>query len=331
MSEKPKFNESEVVNCLRSSYGIEVVRIVPIGGGADQNASVFKVEASGVEYFLKQKSNNSNDDALLVQDFLYNQDISEVLSPTKTQDKKLSVSTNHTKLVLYPFIDGFSGVEKSLSEQNWIKFGQTLKKIHSATIPQALRNSIRIENYSTRFPKALIGIFSQISEGSFIDPVTLRLVDFLKSKEKELYNLVDKTNQLCDKFKFQSKPLVLCHSDIHAGNRFVDKNGNLRIIDFDEPILAPAERDLMFIGSGIIRPDTPREIDLFYRGYEESNISQEGIAYYRNQRIIEDVVLFAEDILNNKLNTSDKERSFNYLVSNFAPGGALECANKTML
>ena len=330
MSVKPKFNEVEIVSCLKSNYSIDAIHIVPINGGADQSASVFKVETGVEAFFLKQRSNSADDSALLVQDLLHSQDIPEVLSPIKTQDKKLSVLIDGTKLVLYPFIEGVSSAETPLSDNNWINFGQTLIKIHSVTMPESIRNIIRVETYSTRFPAALVGILTQINEGSSINPTALRLVDFLKTKEEELKKLVDKTNLLCAEFKSQSLPFVLCHSDIHAGNRFVDNNGGLRIIDFDEPILAPKERDLMFIGSGIIRPDTPQEIDLFYLGYGMPAISQEAMAYYRHQRIIEDIVLFAEDILNNGSDMSEKETSFNYLVSNFASGGTLECAYQTI-
>ncbi|HBP50799.1 MAG: hypothetical protein US68_C0017G0016 [Candidatus Shapirobacteria bacterium GW2011_GWE1_38_10] len=330
MPEKLKFNETAVANCLLNNYGIEVVRVVPIDGGADQNALVFKVESRGSIYFLKQKPSSVDDSALVVQDFLHNQDISEVLSPIKTNDQKLSASINQSKLVLYPYIEGFSNAEKPLSEQNWIEFGQTLKKIHSANIPESLQGSIRLETYSTRFPKDLVRIISQIHEDSFTDPTTLRMVEFFRLKEEELNKLLLRTDQLCSKFKAQSRPLVLCHSDIHAGNRFVDKNGGLRIIDFDEPIFAPIERDLMFIGSGIIRPDTSQEIDLFYRGYGKPDFSLEAIAYYRCQRIIEDIVLYAEDVLYRDIDVSDKATSLDCLVSNFNSGGPLEFAYQTI-
>jgi hypothetical protein len=42
----------------------------------------------------------------------------------------------------------------------------------------------------------------------------------------------------------------LCHSDIHAGNILIDVNDDFYIVDWDNPILAPKEHDLMFIGGG---------------------------------------------------------------------------------
>ena len=46
----------------------------------------------------------------------------------------------------------------------------------------------------------------------------------------------------------------MCHKDIHGGNILIRTDGQppvLYILDWDDPILAPKERDLMFIGGGI--------------------------------------------------------------------------------
>jgi Ser/Thr protein kinase RdoA (MazF antagonist) len=51
---------------------------------------------------------------------------------------------------------------------------------------------------------------------------------------------------------------VLCHADLHTWNVLVDSVGDLWIADWDEAVLAPRERDLMFvvggIGHGLVTP-----------------------------------------------------------------------------
>ena len=38
---------------------------------------------------------------------------------------------------------------------------------------------------------------------------------------------------------------------VHAGNVLLGDNDKLAIVDWDNPIMAPKERDLMFVGGGI--------------------------------------------------------------------------------
>ncbi len=60
---------------------------------------------------------------------------------------------------------------------------------------------------------------------------------------------------------------MLCHSDIHGGNVLIAENDALYIVDWDEPIMAPKERDLMFIGGGIANVwNKPHEEESFLPG-----------------------------------------------------------------
>ena len=84
----------------------------------------------------------------------------------------------------------------------------------------------------------------------------------------------------------------MCHSDIHAGNILIDANGALYIVDWDNPVLAPKERDLMFIGGGqeFAGHTAQEEETLFYRGYGQTQIDPIALAYYRYERIIQDIL-----------------------------------------
>ena len=82
----------------------------------------------------------------------------------------------------------------------------------------------------------------------------------------------------------------------------IDENGFLFIVDWDDSIMAPKERDLMFIGGGVANVwNNPREEEFFYKGYGKTEINQALLAYYRHERIIEDVAEYALEV------TSDED------------------------
>ena len=123
----------------------------------------------------------------------------------------------------------------------------------------------------------------------------------------------------------------MCHSDIHAGNILIDANDNLYIVDWDNPILAPKERDLMFIGGGqgFAGHSAQEEETLFYRGYGPTQIDPSALAYYRYERIIQDIAVFCEQIFLTNAGGEDREQSLRYLISNFLPNNTIEIAHKS--
>jgi spectinomycin phosphotransferase len=124
---------------------------------------------------------------------------------------------------------------------------------------------------------------------------------------------------------------VVCHGDLHAGNILIEASGALYIVDWDDPILAPKERDLMFAGAGLwggwLEPS--EEATLFYEGYGPVQIDPIALAYYRYERIIEDITAFSAEIYSTGQSQEDREQALRYLKSNFLPGGTIELADKS--
>ena len=120
----------------------------------------------------------------------------------------------------------------------------------------------------------------------------------------------------------------MCHSDIHAGNILVADRGEIYIVDWDNPICAPKERDLMYAGGGQFSNwRTPQEEeDLFYQGYGRAQIDPAALAYYRYERIVTDIAIYCEQLLGTDEGGEDREQSLKYLMSNFEPGGVIEIA-----
>jgi hypothetical protein len=117
-------------------------------------------------------------------------------------------------------------------------------------------------------------------------------------------------------------------------------------VDWDDPIMAPKERDLMFAGGaqGFAGRSPEEEEALFYRGYGPVEVDAAALAYYRYERIVVDIALFAEEIVSAEPTEAaqptesaevaeaggeDRERSFRFLRSSFEPNGTIELAYRS--
>ncbi|MEI6690289.1 MAG: phosphotransferase [bacterium] len=326
MSAPSDFGNNTISTCLTEQYGITPTNILPLEGGADQNASVYHVTTADTSYLLKLRQGDYDEKPLLIQQYLHNKGIVEVRAPITTLDHRIAATSGAYNLVLYPFIVGKSTAEAPMSLENWVVFGQVMRRIHAMKIPETIHSSLQIETYSSKYPAAALELLSKIKGQSYLKKVAAKSAKVINEQSSKIDALIAKTNNCREFVLAQSLPLVLCHGDIHAGNRFISNQGEFRIIDFDEPILAPKERDLMFVGGGVINTDSSQETESFYQGYGSTSISKTAIAYFRCRRVLEDIVLFGDDIFGSELEGSDDEINFGYLLSNFTPGGVLDIA-----
>jgi spectinomycin phosphotransferase len=157
--------------------------------------------------------------------------------------------------------------------------------------------------------------------------VAAKLAAFLKTKRSEILKFIARTEDLAQQLQTRYFELVVCHSDLHAGNLLIAES-KFFIVDWDNPILAPKERDLMFVGGGQMNNwCSPREEEtLFYRGYGEARVDSVALSYYRFERIIQDIAAYCEQLLLTDEGGEDREQALQYLASNFLPNGVLEIA-----
>jgi spectinomycin phosphotransferase len=332
MLERPDLQDDRTITCLQDEYGLDVAQITFLPLGADRNTAVYRVVAAdGTAYFLRIRGGAFDETSVALPRYLSDQGIQQIIAPLPTRTGQLRADLDIYKAILYPFVEGRDGYEVRMSERQWAEFGSALKRLHTVDVPAALADRIRQETYSPRWRESVRAFLERVGYDRFGDPVANKLAALLSAKRAEILFLVARAEALAQSLQIQSPAFVLCHSDVHAANVLIDADGTLYIVDWDDPIFAPKERDLMFIGGaqGFVSGGPREEEDLFYRGYGRTVVDPTALAYYRYGRIVEDIAVFCERVWGTTEGGEDREQFVRYVAANFLPAGTIEMARRS--
>jgi spectinomycin phosphotransferase len=332
MLEKPAIQDEKIIACLRDNYGLTITELEFLPLGYDSNAGVYRVTADdGRLYFLKVKRDTVYEASVNVPGYLKNQGIEQVVAPLPTTTGKLWGTADQFSLLLYPFVDGKVGMEVGLSDSQWIEFGAVLRKIHATRLSPELLAQVPKETFvpHANWSGIVRQLHAAVRHREYENPYEKELAAFWREKHAEIGLILDRADALGRRLQTRSLEFVLCHADIHTANLLLTPDEKLFVVDWDQPVLAPKEQDLMFVMGAAGFGVGAREEDLFFRGYGPTDIDSLPLAYYRYERIVEDVGGFGETVFL-KDGTSDetKQDSLRLLFSMFAPGNGVDTAHK---
>lgn len=331
MLTKPPIANAQIVAHLRDAYAIDaaVLEFLPIG--ADVDSAVYRATAQdGSAYFVKLRRGPFDDLPLRVPWFLHQRGVESIIPPIPTRSGELWARLDGFTLAAFPFVTGTDGTETSLSERHWRELGRALHAIHALDLPADLARRIRRETYADTWRERVRGFLSLAEGQTFADPVSADLAALLRRERSTIEVLVRRAGALAAILTQRALPFVLCHADIHAWNVLIDAGGALHIVDWDTVTLAPKERDLMFPGGGLFGGWRPphEETALFLAGYGAAPIDPDALAYYRCERVVQDIAEFCAQILRTGAD-EDRANGLRLLSGQFQPGEVIEIALNT--
>lgn len=330
MIEKPLLSDQQIIDCLNTAYGIKVISLLFLSWGADINASVYKAQAYDKTYFVKLKRGHHHEHSVALAKRLYDAGISQIIPPINTNQGQPTQHIDDFTLIVYPFIQGEDGFSRNLTDEQWIMLGKAMRQVHEMNLPLSIQNQLRQETYSPKWREVVRSFYNYIEGEHLGDEIALKLIKFMNENISVIHQLVDRADTLSHIIQDQSPSYVLCHSDIHGGNVFIDNKDQLYIVDWDEPIMAPKERDLMFIGAGVGNVwNKLHEIDSFYQGYGKADVNKAILAYYRHERIVEDIAEYGQRLLLSSAGGENRSIMYQHFMDMFAPNGVVEIAFKT--
>ncbi len=245
MLEAPNLNIDALITRLNAAYGIEVSDVAFLPLGADQDTAVYRAGAAdGATYFCKLRRGELFAPSVTVPHWLHTQGVQHIIAPYTTRDGDLWTRLEPFSVVLYPFVAGQDAVDAPLSARQLVAFGAATRRIHDANLPDALGQGLPRETYDPYWRERVKMFQAVAGARAFTEPVAAKTADLFRTHYADIGHCVARAEALAAELIQQAPTHVPCHSDLHAWNILATDTGAFYIVDWDELIYAPRERDL---------------------------------------------------------------------------------------
>lgn len=290
MREKPNIPDELLRAALQDQYDLVPVTFEFLPVGLDYHAGVYRVVSGrGDAYLLKATSRPLYAPRYLVPRYLYDQGITSVVAPLPTKSGGLWGKLGDWTVILYPFIEGDNSLTGMTNEQ-WRELGRVFKHIHTVPVPVQGFELMRRETFDpTEYARWIHDFEAQhLHAQQNASASQHSLLAGWQAHESTIHEGVSSMEKLAGVLQKRSGPYVFCHADLHPHNLIRDQNGRVSVIDWDDVMLAPKERDFIFIREP--------QADAFWEGYGPAGIDWIALTYYRWERVVTDVIACAEDM-----------------------------------
>jgi len=168
--------------------------------------------------------------------------------------------------------------------------GSIFRRIHQVRLPPVGFESLRKETFDpteyTRWVRAFETQHLHSRRGGSGSSRALR-ADW-RAHQSTIHTAVASLEKLAEGLQARTLPYVISHADLHPANLLRDHAGHVFVIDWDEVMLAPKERDFIFVRE----PDA----DAFFQGYGQREIDWMALTYYLWERVVQDVIEDAQNV-----------------------------------
>lgn len=326
MLERPKLANDAIIAQLRADYDLAspALEFLPIGN--DARAWSFRVATAAGDYFLKLRRGALNLASLVVPHYLLSCGIKHVVAPMPTRSGQLYAQHDDYALMLYPYIHGESEWDMSLTPPQWREWGKIMRLIHDASVPATLAQDVQRDVFALKWLDKIDRVEAVLASGAYAGGHAATVAGLWRAQAAVIERCRRRYLSLGARLARTSPQFVLCHADIHSANIIIDGGGALHIVDWDETLLAPKERDLMFfINDGRALGAT----EAFLAGYGDPSLDLLGLAYYKYDWVIQEFGDYGERVfLAGNLSGAElalAQREFAHL---FAPDDVIDRAHR---
>ena len=286
---------------LESQYMIKIRSITKGERGFVAETFVVTTD-SDTKYFCKVAEKKSNTDnipsSLPVLLHLEKLGIDQINYPIRDKDNNLhSIYLNHY-CVLFNFIDATWTYDVKKEKAN-----NLLAQIHLLT-PE-IKTHLNTETFTFKRAKSYLGLIDQITNSTRKNSVETKLKTLIKSKKDQINTLWKTFQSLSTQCKKLDYVPTITHGDAF-GNVMVDNSERIYLVDWDDILLAPPERDTWFSLDRYSLESFTNTYTKYFPQHQPNHIFRD---YYLLLRYFEDLEGFLHEILTR---AEDEVKQANY-------------------
>ncbi len=324
MLDDPGIDRSALASALVAGWGVEPTAFAFVPG-YDDGAATYRVDAPGGSHFVKIHLRRRPAATLQVPALLAAAGIPNILAPIRSRASGLGEPFGDGgTMVVYPFVDGDDATSVTMTAAQWRTFGSTLRAIHDLPIPIPLADRLRVDDFDLPAAPGVALALERARRSTPDASPAHRLAALLLARASEIEVMLTRASTLGSTLRGRARQRVLCHGDIHAANLLVSADDGIALADWDEALIAPRERDLLFvIGSRIARAVQPHEEIWFFEGYGPIAVDREALIFYRYERILEDLAAIGASVFDSTAAPASLDSEVDHAERFFLPSGII--------
>jgi spectinomycin phosphotransferase len=319
--EAPNIAVDRLRTCLREQYALAAITLEFLPRGHDYLAGVYRVAGEqGSVYLLKVTSRPLYAPSCLIPRYLRDQGISAVVAPLPTTSGSSWTTVAEWTVIVYPFLDGESTLT-GMTSAHWSAVGAIFRQIHQVPLPPAGFAAVRTERFDpTGYVRWVRAFETDHLAARPSDSGAVRdLCAAWEAHRSTIDTGLTFLETLSPALQAATLPNVICHADLHTANLLRDPAGRVFVIDWDEVMLAPKERDFIFIREP--------HADAFWMGYGPHAMDWTALTYFHWERVVQDLIEEAQQVVfRGEVGEEAKATAVQRFASTFAAGNNVDAA-----
>lgn len=327
-------DESRLRGWVLAAFGRDLGTLEAIGFGADSAAQLWRAETTAGACYAVKVSKGGTAAGLVASSHLAARGVTGAAAPMRTRSGDVCSEHQGWRLSVTPWVTGRRAITEGMSARQWSRFGALLAQVHATPDAESLSEALGVETHTHAAVASQVhAVLSRLrdvrgtaeSSTRTVDPLVDALLADRTAPQRIINALLLRADALATMLQDRPSPhRVLCHGDAHLGNLLLGPDDDVLLVDWDDAVLAPAERDLMFVLHGVLafQPVTSKQQEWFFDGYGPAAIDPLRLSYYRCVRALEDVTGPLAEVLDvERLPHADRAAALEILHGVLSPTG----------